>query len=97
MFALNFLYRLDEVVENPETKEKSIINYCKKNKKFKVLKQGKTVMEALANVKQMNGPLHEYDVVIEKKGKVILENSEFIRIKNLDGTIEQIYKDGRTR
>ena len=36
-------------------------------------------------------------VVIEKKGKVILENSEFIRIKNLDGTIEQIYKDGRTR
>ena len=36
-------------------------------------------------------------VVIEKKGKVIFENNEFIRIKNLDGTIEQIYKDGRTR
>lgn len=35
-------------------------------------------------------------VKIEKKGKVIYENSEFIRIKNLDGTIEQIYKDGRT-
>lgn len=36
-------------------------------------------------------------VRIEKKGKVIFENSEFIRIKNLDGTIEQIYKDGRLK
>ena len=36
-------------------------------------------------------------VKIEKKGKVIYENSEFIRIKNIDGTIEQIYKDGRTK
>ena len=36
-------------------------------------------------------------VKIEKKGKIIYENDEFIRIKNLDGTIEQIYKDGRTK
>jgi len=36
-------------------------------------------------------------VKIEKKGKIIYENSEFIRIKNLDGTIEQIYKDGRIK
>jgi flagella basal body P-ring formation protein FlgA len=34
---------------------------------------------------------------IEKKGKIIYENDEFIRIKNLDGTIEQIYKDGRIK
>jgi hypothetical protein len=34
-------------------------------------------------------------VKIEKKGKIIYENDEYIRIKNLDGTIEQIYKDGR--
>ncbi|QKF72591.1 putative flagellar P ring chaperone FlgA [Aliarcobacter faecis] len=34
---------------------------------------------------------------IEKKGKIIYENSEFIRFKNLDGTIEQIYKDGRLK
>ena len=34
---------------------------------------------------------------IEKKGKIIYENNEFIRIKNLDGKIEQIYKDGRTK
>lgn len=36
-------------------------------------------------------------VKIEKKGKIIYENSEFIRFKNLDGTIEQIYKDGRIK
>lgn len=36
-------------------------------------------------------------VKIEKKGKVIYENSDFIRIKNIDGTIEQIYKDGRIK
>ena len=34
---------------------------------------------------------------IEKKGRIIFENNEFIRIKNLDGTIEQIYKDGRLK
>lgn len=36
-------------------------------------------------------------VQIEKKGKIIYENDEFIRIKNLDGTIEKIYKDGRLK
>ena len=36
-------------------------------------------------------------VRIEKKGKIIYENNDFIRIKNLDGTIEQIYKDGRIK
>jgi hypothetical protein len=36
-------------------------------------------------------------VKIEKKGKIIYENKDFIRIKNVDGTIEQIYKDGRIK
>jgi len=34
---------------------------------------------------------------IVKKGKIVYENSEFIRFRNLDGTIEQIYKDGRLK
>lgn len=34
---------------------------------------------------------------IEKKGKIIYENEEFIRIKKLDGKIEKIYKDGRLK
>ena len=36
-------------------------------------------------------------VKIVKKGKIIYENNDFIRIKNIDGTIEQIYKDGRIK
>ena len=31
------------------------------------------------------------------KVKIIYENEEFIRFKNLDGTIEQVYKDGRQK
>ena len=38
------------------------------------------------------GPLE-----IEKKGRIIYENDEFIRIKKIDGTIEKIYKDGKIR
>ena len=34
---------------------------------------------------------------IVKKGRIVYENDEFIRFRNLDGTIEQIYKDGRER
>lgn len=36
-------------------------------------------------------------VKIEKRGKVIYENNDFIRIKKIDGSIEQIYKDGRLK
>ena len=36
-------------------------------------------------------------VKIEKKGKIIYENDQFIRVKNLEGSIEQIYKDGRIK
>lgn len=34
---------------------------------------------------------------IEKKGRIIYENDDFIRIKKADGTIEKIYKDGRLK
>lgn len=34
---------------------------------------------------------------IEKKGKIVFENDEFIRIKKIDGSIEKIYKDGRLK
>ena len=34
---------------------------------------------------------------IEKKGRIIYENDDFIRIKKIDGTIEKIYKDGKIR
>ena len=34
---------------------------------------------------------------IEKKGKIIYENEDFIRIKKENGKIEKIYKDGRLK
>ena len=34
---------------------------------------------------------------IEKKGKIIYENDDFIRIKKENGKIEKIYKDGRLK
>jgi len=36
-------------------------------------------------------------IQIEKKGKIIYENDQFIRIKKADGTVEKIYKDGRLK
>jgi len=36
-------------------------------------------------------------IQIEKKGKIVFENDQFIRIKKADGTIEKIYKDGRLK
>lgn len=34
---------------------------------------------------------------IEKNGEVIKETKEYIKIRNLDGSIEKIYKDGRAQ
>lgn len=34
-------------------------------------------------------------IIIEKEGKVIRETDSYIKIKNLDGKIEKIYKDER--
>lgn len=36
-------------------------------------------------------------IQIEKKGKVVFENDKLIRIKNENGKIEEIYKDGRLK
>ncbi len=34
---------------------------------------------------------------IEKQGRIIYENEDFIRIKKDDGSFEKIYKDGRLK
>jgi len=36
-------------------------------------------------------------IQIERDGKLIFENDEYIKIKKRDGKIEKIYKDGRLR
>jgi hypothetical protein len=60
----------------------------------------KNVIVCLKDVKKYkdNSILFNFGALqIEKKGKIIYENDDFIRIKNLDGTIEKIYKDGRLK
>ena len=37
------------------------------------------------------------NIVIERDGKVIGENKKYIRVKNLDGTIDKIYKNGQLK
>lgn len=36
-------------------------------------------------------------IQIERNGKLVFENDEYIKIKRNDGKIEKIYKDGRLR
>ncbi len=37
------------------------------------------------------------NVIIEKEGELLKETDEYIKIKNSDGKIIKIYKDGKTR
>ncbi|MCK5295080.1 MAG: hypothetical protein KAJ49_10525 [Arcobacteraceae bacterium] len=37
------------------------------------------------------------NIVIERNGKVIGENKKYIRVKNIDGTIDKIYKNGQLK
>jgi len=37
------------------------------------------------------------NIVIERAGKIIGENKQFIKIQNPDGTIEKIYKNGQVK
>ena len=36
-------------------------------------------------------------IEVEREGSIIKETNQYIKIKNLDGSIEKIYKDGRSR
>lgn len=47
---------------------------------------------------QKNSVLFNFgSIQIEKDGKKIFENDEYIKIKRNDGKVEKIYKDGRVR
>ena len=37
------------------------------------------------------------NIVIEKDGKIIGETSNYVKIKNLDGTVDKIYKNGQVK
>ncbi|PLY09846.1 MAG: hypothetical protein C0625_01225 [Arcobacter sp.] len=69
------------------------------NKKYvakRYLKKGTVLCTKDIESYEKKSVLFDFGVIeIEKQGKIIFENDEYIRIKRVDGTIEKIYKDGR--
>lgn len=70
-----------------------------KTKKYiakRYLKKGIIICSKDVEEYNKNSVLFNFgSIEIERPGKVILENDEYIKIKKLDGKIEKIYKDGR--
>lgn len=89
-----------------QTKEKKV---CKKFVDIELLKQRKYYAKhyiineraiCLENVfipKKNKIKFNFGNLEVERDGEVIRETSKYIKIKNLDGTIDKIYKDGTNR
>jgi ribosomal protein L40E len=67
-YIMNDIDRCDEVITDEKTKQKKVINYCKENKHTKALDVGQQIFDAIKKVRKMQGPLHDYDIVIERSG-----------------------------
>ena len=77
----------------PLTKEDIMSNEYKA-KVF--LKIGKILCKKDVYIAKNNRIVFNFgSIQIEREGKVIKETSEYIRIRNANGKIEKIYKDGR--
>jgi len=63
-FLFNVIDRNTELDE-----QGNVINWCKENKKTKLLTIGPTAFEYLVDTRDNNGPLDEYDVNYTKKGE----------------------------
>ncbi len=60
------------------------------------IRKGRAICERNVIVPESNVVRFQFgNLEIEKEGKVIRETDRYIKIKNLDGTINKIYKDGR--
>jgi len=89
-----------------QTKDTKI---CKKYLDIKTLKEGKyfakryiakgkPLCEGNVFVPTQNKIKFKFgNLEIERDGKIIRETNEYIKIKNLDGTIDKIFKDGTNR
>lgn len=89
-----------------KAKVKSVKKYCvpvkasdfnkKKFRATRYLKKGTILCTKDIELDKNNSVLFNFgSIQIEKQGKIIFENDEYIRIKRDDGKIEKIYKDGR--
>jgi len=74
------------------------MNLLKQNKYYakSFLRKGKAICKRNVIVPQGNTVKFKFgNLEIEKEGRVLNETDQYIKIKNLDGTINKIYKDGR--
>ncbi len=90
--------RLVEVSDKYKCKEYLDVNILRQNKyhathyihKNKIVCKKNVYVPVSSKIKFKFGNLE-----IERDGTVIKETDQYIRIKNLDGTIDKIYKNGR--
>lgn len=60
------------------------------------LRKGTVLCKSDISIYEKKSVLFNFGVIeIEKQGKIIFENSEYIKIRRTDGQIDKIYKDGR--
>ena len=74
------------------------INLLKQNKYYAkhFIKKNKPICEKSVFIPQIGSIRFKFgNLEIEREGTIIRETDTYIRIKNPDGTIDKIYKDGR--
>jgi hypothetical protein len=62
------------------------------------LKKGRVICKKDIYIAQKNRLIFNFgSIEIEKDGKLIKETKDYLRIRNIDGKIDKLYKDGRQR
>jgi predicted membrane protein len=61
-----------------------------------ILKKGRIICKKDIYIAQKNKIIFNFgNIEIEKDGKIIKETEQYIRIRDINGKIQKIYKDGR--
>ena len=90
--------RLIQINNNFKCKEYLDIRLLKKNKYFAshYIAKNKPICAKDVYIPQMNKVKFKFgNLEIEKEAELVRETKSYIKIKNVDGTIEKIYIDGR--
>jgi hypothetical protein len=97
-----YTYDVRLIQANQKFKCKKYINVIdlKKNKYYAshYIAKDRTICASDVFIPESNTIRFKFgNLEIEREGEIVKETDEYIRIKNLDGTIDKIYKDGRNR
>ncbi len=95
-----YSYDVRLVQENKKYKCKKYVNVLtlKQNKYFAkhYIAKNRAICEEDVFIPQSNTIRFKFgNLEIEREGTIIKETDQYIKIKNFDGTIDKIYKDGR--